>query len=43
MLDDLHRQGLIERLAERRDGLPVYVTPKHLDGRATEPWVPRAI
>lgn len=34
-LSNLHRQGRVERLAFKRDGCGVYVTPANVDGRAT--------
>ena len=37
---ELHRRGVIERLAERRDGQHVYVMPEFVDGRETYPYTP---
>lgn len=36
-LSNLHRSGAAVRLAEKRDGAGVYVTPENLEGRA---WLP---
>lgn len=32
-LAELHRQGRVERLQERRNGHAVYVAPEYVDGR----------
>lgn len=37
MLAELHRDGLVERLVERRDGRAIYVTPEHVYGRPIVP------
>lgn len=37
---ELHRRGVIERLAEMRDGQHVYVMPEFVNGRETYPYVP---
>lgn len=36
-LSNAHRSGMIERLAKKRDGCGVYVTPSNVDGRPTIP------
>ena len=36
-LSNLHEARLIARLAERRDGCKVYVLPRYVQGRVTEP------
>jgi hypothetical protein len=37
---ELHRRGVVERLAEKRDGQHVYVMPEFVDGRPIAPFVP---
>jgi len=37
---ELHQRGVIERLAEKRDGQHVYVMPDFVNGRETAPYVP---
>lgn len=37
----LHKVGRVCRLTEKRDRCRVYVLPEHVDGRETEPYVPR--
>jgi hypothetical protein len=36
-LSVLHKSGYVSRLTEKRDGQKVYVLPKYVEGRETEP------
>jgi len=37
-LSNLHRTGMIVRLAQRRGGSGIYVLPQHAEGRETKPY-----
>lgn len=37
----LHKVGRVSRLSHKRDRCRVYVLPEYVDGRETEPYVPR--
>ena len=37
-LSSLHKEGRLVRLSERRNGCKVYVTPDHVNERASEPY-----
>lgn len=37
VLSVLHKVGIVERLAQSRDSMKIYVLPEYVDGRPTEP------